>query len=337
VTEGSQFKSPWYNNNKNGTIRILYFNHSIGLFLLKNKPFYYSNLVRAGAGSHAYHSMCVKQGTPCVLSILSWSLEIELRSLGLMVSESSHLVICPLHYPYLFIYLFIYLLGIFFIYISNAISKSPIPSLPLPYPPTPTSWPWRSPVLKHIKFATPMGLSFHWWPTRPSSDTYAARVMNSRGYWLVHIVVPPIGLQTPLAPWVLSLAPPLGALCDPSNSWLWASTSVFARPRHSLTRDSYVWVLSRLHLCFCFYVSTSHLLGVFVFLTWGQVYLTANSEILRTGREKCIYLWNSWDYRNPWDFRNSPPVLSGLSYLCAILCGFDSSFLVLNWSWNLRT
>ena len=32
------------------------------------------------------------------------------------------------------------------------------------------------------------------------------------GYWLVHIVVPPIGLQFPLAPWVLSLAPPLGAL-----------------------------------------------------------------------------------------------------------------------------
>jgi hypothetical protein len=32
------------------------------------------------------------------------------------------------------------------------------------------------------------------------------------GYWLVHIVVPPIGLQFPLAPWVLSLAPPLGAV-----------------------------------------------------------------------------------------------------------------------------
>jgi tellurite resistance protein TehA-like permease len=27
------------------------------------------------------------------------------------------------------------------------------------------------------------------------------------GYWLVHNVVPPIGLQIPLAPWVLSLAP----------------------------------------------------------------------------------------------------------------------------------
>ena len=34
------------------------------------------------------------------------------------------------------------------------------------------------------------------------------------GYWLVHIIVSPIGLQTPLAPWVLSLSPPLGALCS---------------------------------------------------------------------------------------------------------------------------
>jgi hypothetical protein len=32
------------------------------------------------------------------------------------------------------------------------------------------------------------------------------------GYWLVHIVVPLIGLQIPSVPWVLSLAPPLGAL-----------------------------------------------------------------------------------------------------------------------------
>jgi hypothetical protein len=30
------------------------------------------------------------------------------------------------------------------------------------------------------------------------------------GYWLDHNVVLPIGLQIPLAPWVLSLAPPLG-------------------------------------------------------------------------------------------------------------------------------
>ena len=31
-------------------------------------------------------------------------------------------------------------------------------------------------------------------------------------YWLIHIVVPPIGLHTPLAPWVLFLASSLGAL-----------------------------------------------------------------------------------------------------------------------------
>jgi hypothetical protein len=54
-----------------------------------------------------------------------------------------------------------------------------------PYPPHslihpfPLFWPWRSPVLRHIKFACPMGLSFQWWPTRSSFDTYAARVKSS--------------------------------------------------------------------------------------------------------------------------------------------------------------
>jgi hypothetical protein len=38
------------------------------------------------------------------------------------------------------------------------------------------------------------------------------------GYWLVYIVVSPMGLQTPSAPWVLFLAPPLGTLC--SVQWL---------------------------------------------------------------------------------------------------------------------
>jgi hypothetical protein len=74
-------------------------------------------------------------------------------------------------------------------------SKSP----PHASPPTPTYWPWCSPVLRQIKFARPMGLSFHLQPTRPSSDSYAARDTSSRGYWLVHIVVPPIGLQTPFS------------------------------------------------------------------------------------------------------------------------------------------
>ena len=37
-------------------------------------------------------------------------------------------------------------------------------------------------------------------------------------YWLVHIVVPPMELQTPAAPWILSLAPSLGTLC--SIQWM---------------------------------------------------------------------------------------------------------------------
>jgi hypothetical protein len=37
---------------------------------------------------------------------------------------------------------------------------------------------------------------------------------SSGGYWLVYIVVPPIGLLTPSAPWVLSPTPPLGTLCS---------------------------------------------------------------------------------------------------------------------------
>ena len=41
------------------------------------------------------------------------------------------------------------------------------------------------------------------------------------GNWLVHIAVPPMGLQTPSSPWVLSLAPSLGTLC--SNQWMTVS------------------------------------------------------------------------------------------------------------------
>jgi hypothetical protein len=48
-------------------------------------------------------------------------------------------------------------LGIYFTYISNAIPKVPhtLP-LPLPHRPTPKTWPWRFPVLRHIKSARPM-------------------------------------------------------------------------------------------------------------------------------------------------------------------------------------
>jgi hypothetical protein len=56
----------------------------------------------------------------------------------------------------------------------------PYPPPHFPTHPFPFFWPWRSPVLGHIQFACPMGLSFQWWLTRPSFDTYAARVKSSR-------------------------------------------------------------------------------------------------------------------------------------------------------------
>jgi hypothetical protein len=81
-------------------------------------------------------------------------------------------------YFYLFIFYYIFS-SITFPMLSQ---KSPIPSPPLPYPLIPIFfffWPWRSPVLGHIQFACPMGLSFQWWQTRPSFDTYAASVKSS--------------------------------------------------------------------------------------------------------------------------------------------------------------
>jgi hypothetical protein len=59
--------------------------------------------------------------------------------------------------------------------------KSPTRSPTYSHPPTSTSWRWHSPELRHIYFAWPMGLSFYWWPTRPSSDIYAARDKSSGG------------------------------------------------------------------------------------------------------------------------------------------------------------
>jgi hypothetical protein len=64
-------------------------------------------------------------------------------------------------------FLFFFLLsGFFFYYVFSSVTfpmlsqKSPIPSPQLPYPPIPIFWPWRSPVLGHIQFVCPMGLSF---------------------------------------------------------------------------------------------------------------------------------------------------------------------------------
>jgi hypothetical protein len=63
------------------------------------------------------------------------------------------------------------------------------------------------------------------------------------GYWLVHIVVPPMGMQTPSALWVLSLAPWLGILC----SVQWMAVSIYLCICETLTEpleDRYIRLLS---------------------------------------------------------------------------------------------
>ena len=121
-----------------------------------------------------------------------------------------------------------FLLDIFFIYISNAIpfpsflSISPLYPLSalLPNPPTPASWPWHSPVLGHIIFARLRASS-----TINGKLGHALLHMqletSSGRYWLVHIVVPPIGLQIPLAPWALYVAPPFHPIDDCEHSLLY--------------------------------------------------------------------------------------------------------------------
>jgi hypothetical protein len=116
---------------------------------------------------------------------------------------------------------FLFLLDIFFIYISNAILKvtynlslscTPTHPLLLPGPGIPLYWGiWFSQDRR---------------PLIPLITAYATRDTSSRRYWLVHNVDPPIGLQTPLAPWVLSPASesclarfptPLRTICPGNN------------------------------------------------------------------------------------------------------------------------
>jgi hypothetical protein len=102
--------------------------------------------------------------------------------------------------------------------LSPCLSTHP---LPLPCPVIPLHW----------SIEPSQDLSSHSCPTRPSSATmqlepwvppcvlfrWLFSPWEFWWYWLVHIVLP-MGLQTTSAPWVLSLAPPLGTLC--SVQWL---------------------------------------------------------------------------------------------------------------------
>ena len=119
------------------------------------------------------------------------------------------------------------------------VSPLKIPYLLLPPPvPQPTyshSWSWHSPILGHRTFTGPRAsppiddrlghpllhiylepqvppcVFFDWW--------YSSK--EFWGCWLVHNDVPFMGLQSPSAPWILSLAPSLGILC--SIQWMTVS------------------------------------------------------------------------------------------------------------------
>ena len=114
-----------------------------------------------------------------------------------------------------------------------SLQKLPITSSPSPInPSTSTSWPWHFSTLGHRAFTGPKA-------SPPIDDRLGHPLLHTQlepqvppcvffgcwfspwelwGYWLVHIAIPPIRLQTPSAPWVLSLAPSLGTLC--SVQWL---------------------------------------------------------------------------------------------------------------------
>jgi hypothetical protein len=97
----------------------------------------------------------------------------------------------------------------------------PSPFLLLTNPPTPVSWSCQFPILGHRIFTGPRtSPPTDVWPGHPLLDMqlepcvpwcvffgwwFSPRELC--GYWLVHIVVLPMGLQSPSAPWVLSLAP----------------------------------------------------------------------------------------------------------------------------------
>jgi hypothetical protein len=95
-------------------------------------------------------------------------------------------------------------------------------------PPTPASWPRHSPTLGHRAFIGQRASPPRWCLTRPCMLHIELEPWVTPSvlfgwwfgpwdlweYWLVHFVVPPMGLQTPSASYVLSLAPPLGTLCS---------------------------------------------------------------------------------------------------------------------------
>jgi hypothetical protein len=139
--------------------------------------------------------------------------------------------------------------------LKTSYSPSPLPLLT--NPPIPTFWPCHCPILGHRTFTGPRAslpiddqlghpLLHMQLESKVPPGVFFGWLFSPRelwGYCLVHIVVPPMGLQTPSDPWVLSLAPSFGTLC--SVQWI-AVSIYFCIFRHwqSLSGDSYIRLLS---------------------------------------------------------------------------------------------
>ena len=103
----------------------------------------------------------------------------------------------------------------------------------VPHPPIPVSLPRLSPTLRHQAFTGPMAslpmdtqqshpllhMQLELWVPPVVVFGWWFNPWELCGIWLVDIIaVPPMGLQTPSAPSVFSLTPPLGTLS--SVQWL---------------------------------------------------------------------------------------------------------------------
>jgi hypothetical protein len=161
---------------------------------------------------------------------------------------------------WLSIYLFI--LDIFFIYISNVIPFSGLPSRsPLSHPFFPCLYEGTHSYLPGLAFLYTGALNtlrpkvplLPRCPTRPSSATYVTGALNPSmctlwlvvqslgavGVWPLDIVAPPMGLKLPQLLQSLLQILHQGPHVQ-SNGWLQASTSVFIRLSKSLSGDSHI-------------------------------------------------------------------------------------------------
>jgi hypothetical protein len=108
-----------------------------------------------------------------------------------------------------------------------------------PHPPSPIFLPWHSPTLGHQAFTGPRAslptdaqkghplLHMQLEPWVPPCELFGwwFSPWELWSAWLVDIVPPPMGLQTPSAPSVLSLTPPLGT--PYSVQWLTVSIHLY--------------------------------------------------------------------------------------------------------------